>query len=167
MGLETLAAIAAASGTVIKSYGTYAGLQAQAVQAKYEAQVGRSNIELRERKKSDIRLAGARAVKDIETDAIKVAGRQATAFASGGIDLSSQIVGEKLEETARVRGADIVELNEILRKQLWGEDIGILSERQQILMAQFRGKLAGQLAPITALSELFSGAGAAAIGGSS
>jgi hypothetical protein len=164
MSLATLATVASVTATTVKSYGTYAGLQAQSVQEKYNAQISRSNIELRKQRKADIRLTGARAVKELETDAIKIVGRQATAFAGAGIDISSQVVGERIEETARVRAGDIITLQENIRKQLWGEDVGILSDRQQALLADYRSKIAGQLAPITAITELFAGLTGAAAG---
>jgi hypothetical protein len=149
---------AAVIGVGIQAYGTYQGLRASSVAAKYNAQIDRSNIKIKEMRIEDLRSLGARAARQLETEAVHFVGEQVTAFASGGIDISSAVVSEAIEETARTSAADIIELQHNIERDIWGLEVGIMSDQASELLNRLQAKSAARLAPIAAVGTAVSAA---------
>jgi hypothetical protein len=144
-------------GVGLKAYGDYRGLRSAEARAKYDAQINRSNIKIIEEQIKDVRTLGKVAEKEIEQQAVEFIGEQVSAFASSGIDISSAVVGEVTEETARKAAADIVTTQKNIERDIWGLQIGKMNEASQLLFNKARARSAGKLAPIAAGATLLTG----------
>lgn len=144
-------------GVGIQAYGTYQGLRASSVASKYQAQIDRNNAEIKKLRIEDLRGVGARAEKQLESETVQFIGEQVTAFASGNIDISSAVVQERIEETARTGAADIIELEHNIERDIWGLEVGIMSDKASELLNRMRAKSAARLAPIAAAGTVAAG----------
>lgn len=160
----TAAVILGGSGKALQIYGQYAGLKSAETQAKYEAQIDRTNAEIIEQRKRDLVATGGRAEAQIMTQTVQFAADQMTAFASGGIDVGSAVALETFDETARVGAADIIDLHHNIEQQVWGLDIDGLSLKASALLKESTAKSARRLATLGIISNLLS-SGAAVVGG--
>jgi hypothetical protein len=150
---------ATAAGIGLQAYGTYRGLKAAEARAKYDAQVNRNNLKIIDEQIKDVRTLGKIAEKQIERQGIEFIAGQVSAFASGGIDISSAVVGEVVEETARVTAADVITAQKNVEREIWGLKTGKMNETSELLFNMARGKSAGRLAPVATGAELLTGFG--------
>jgi hypothetical protein len=146
-------------GVGLQAYGTYQGLKAAEARAKYDAQVNRNNVKIIEAQIKDVRTLGKIAEKQIERQGIEFVAGQVSSFASSGIDISSAVVGEIVEETARVTAADVITTQKNIEREIWGLKVGKMNETSQLLFNKARGRSAGKFAPIAAGAELLTGFG--------
>jgi len=150
-------------GLGLQAYGTYQGLRAASESAKYQAQIDRNNQEIKIKRIESVRTVGAQLIKDLESDAIQVQAGQITAFASEGIDISSAVVGERLEETVRTAGSDIITAQHNIENAVWGIEVDIMNDKAQELFNMARGRTAEKFAPIAAGAGLLTGLGQLAL----
>jgi hypothetical protein len=146
-------------GIGLQAYGTYRGIKSAEARAKYDAQVNRNNIKIIEEQIKDVRTLGKIAEKQIERQGIEFIAGQVSAFASGGIDISSAVVGEVAEETARVAAADVITTQKNIEREIWGLKVGKMNETSQLLFNKARGRSAEKFAPVAAGVELLTGFG--------
>lgn len=144
-------------GTALQAYGTYQGIRASSVQAKYQAQTDRINAKIKEERIQDVKVTGAKVAKQIEAGAIQLIGEQATAFASGNIDISSSVVSEAAEGVARAGAADINTLQHNVRRDVWGLKIGIMNDETSAAFNEIRAKRLARLAGVATLGTILTG----------
>lgn len=143
-------------GIGLQAYGTYTGYKAAQKSAKYDAQIRRNNIAIAEEQIKDVTRAGMVTAKKLETETVHFIGDQVTAFASSGIDLSSAVVSEAVEQTARTGATDIIELQKNIEREKWGLKVGIMSEGAQIALDKAKARSAGRAAIIGTAATLMS-----------
>jgi hypothetical protein len=147
------------AGLALQAAGTFREQKAAESSFKYQAQVNRNNAEIKKARKKDIETEGAKAIKHMEFSAIQIGANTITAFAGAGIDPSSAVVGERLEESARVATSDIMTTLNNVEKIAWGIDVEIQNDTQAALLNEIQAKSAGKLAPIAAATGLLTGLG--------
>jgi len=152
-------AIFTAVGIGLAAYGTYRGLRAEKSAAKHNAQIARTNAAIKKERIKDVRVTGARLARQIERETIDFIGDQVTAFASGGVDISSGVVSEAVEGTARSGAADIIELQSNIEKDVWGLEVGIMSDEMSAAFSASRARRLKRAAPIAAGTTLLTGIG--------
>lgn len=147
------------AGIVLSAYGTYRGLRAQEKARKAQAQTDRINAEIKKERIKDVRGTTARITARVAREGVEFAADQVTAFASAGVDVSSAVVGEAVEATARTTSADISELQHNARKQIWGIKTGVMSDTANALLKEGQARRLGKLAPIATAGTLALGFG--------
>jgi hypothetical protein len=151
---------AAIVGTGLQAYGTYQGLKADEATLKYRAQMSRTNAAIIDKQIKSLKGAGAREAVKLEAETIQFAGEQISAYASAGIDISSSVVSEAVEQTARTGAADILTLQHNLKRQAWGLEVGKMSDELQALFDEASARSARRAAPIAVGTTLLTGFGA-------
>lgn len=147
------------AGIGIQAYGQYRGLRSAEAAADFQAGISRQNAKIKKERIKDITAIGLAEEKLLEREAIEFAAEQVTGFASGGIDVASAVVGEAVEETARIAAADIITLQHNIKRAVWNEEVGIMSDELSALFNRIQARSAGKLAPITAAGTILTGVG--------
>ena len=153
----------AITGLGLQAIGEYRELKAAEKSFEYQAQVNRNNAELKKISKKDIETVGAEAVREMELSAVQISADTITAYAGAGVDISSAVVGERLEESARIATSDIMTTLNNVEKLAWGIDVEIENDTQAALLNEMQAKKAGKLAPISAATGLLTGLGQLAL----
>jgi hypothetical protein len=148
------AAVVQLFGTGLKAYGTYEGIKAAESEAKFRAQVARNNVKIIDQQKKDVRLVGEQLFEQLEREGVEFSAGQVTAFASGGIDISSSVVQEAVEATARVTAKDIVQAQSNLRRELWGLDVEKMGFGTEAIFQEAKAKRLKKLAPVAVATSL-------------
>lgn len=146
-------------GIGLSAYSTYQSYQAEKKAADFRASQARTNAAIKKEQIKDVQFIGAQELKHLERDALQIGADQVTAYAGGNIDISSAVVQERLEETARTAAADIITAQHNIEKAIWGLEIGIMNEEAQALFNSARAKSLERIAPIAAGTELLTGYG--------
>jgi hypothetical protein len=154
---------AAVIGLGLQAAGTFRELKAAEKSFEFQAQMNRNNAELKKERIKDIETVGAEAIKQMELDAVQISADQITAYAGAGVDISSAVVGERLEETALVATSDIMTVLNNIEKSVWGIETEIENDTQLALFNEARAKSAGKFAPIAAATGLLTGLGQLAL----
>lgn len=129
-------------GAGVQAYSTYQGYQSAKTGYKYQSQINRQNAAIIEEQKKDVVVSGKKAEKKLERETVEFIGDQVTAFAGSGIDISSSVVGEVTEATARTAAADIIELQQNVKRDVWGLEIGKMSEIAKANLNKYKAKQA-------------------------
>jgi hypothetical protein len=156
------AAAIVGAGIGIQAYGQYRGLRASSVEAKYRAQIDRTNAEIRKQQARDVRAIGARAAVQLERETVQFGANQVTQFASGGIDISSAVVTQAIEETARTGAADIITLQHNIEREIWGIEAGITELETSAAFREAEAEAVEDITPISVAGTLFTGFGSLA-----
>lgn len=159
MGVAAIAAVASIAGTGLQAYGAYEEFKANESEAKYQAQISRNNVKIIEQRKADLRTVGAQQVARLKNETVQFAADQVTGFAATGIDISSAVVSEVIEETTGIGAADIVQAQKNIEREIWGLDIQKMSEQATAIFQESRARRFRKLAPIAAFSSLLGSAG--------
>jgi hypothetical protein len=114
-------------GTGAQIYGQYESGRAAKKAAKFNAQIARNNLKIAKEQAQDIVEGGAISAERLKLDAIKFADSQLLAFAGAGIDVSSQVAVQAVEDTARIAAADIITLQHAVAQDVWATKVGALS----------------------------------------
>lgn len=146
-------------GIGLSGYSTYKSYQAEKEAARYQASVKRTDAAIKKEQIADIQFIGAQEIKRLERDAIQVGADQVTAYAGGNIDISSAVVQERLEETAKTAAADVITAQHNIEKAVWGLEVGIMSDEAQALFDSARARSLEKTAPIATGAELLTGFG--------
>lgn len=158
MGFDPVTA-AVVVGTGAEIYGLYTGGQAARKEAKYLTKVNLNNQKLAKQQADDIVARGNVDAKTLEADAVRFADNQLLAFATNGIDLSSGVVQNAIEDTARISASDIVELQHNIARDVWAVKIGAAASAAETQLMNIRARNAEKLANIKIATVLIGAAG--------
>lgn len=145
-------------GAGVQAYSTYQGYQSARTSAKYLANINRQNAAIIDAQKKDVITTGKKAEKRLERETVEFIGDQVTAFAASGIDISSAVVGEVTEQTARTGAADIIELQQNIKREVWGLEVGKRSELAEANLNKYKArqaKRAGVLSIATGATQIY------------
>lgn len=155
----TAAVILSTAGSSLKAYGVYEGFKSEEANAKFQAGISRNNIKIIEQQKADLLSVGAQQAATLKHDTMRAAADQVTDFVSSGIDISSAVVGETIEETALVGASDIITAQKNFERQVWGLEIGKMNEQTNMIFQLARARRLKKLAPIATVTSLLGSTG--------
>lgn len=144
-------------GTGLQIYGTYTSGQAAKKEAKFQAQIARNNQKTAKEQAKDIVSGGMISAKELEADALRFADDQLLAFSAGGIDITSGVAMQAIEETARITAADIITLQHNVAKDVWSVRVGLTGYETAEQLANIRARQAARAANILLVSSILTG----------
>jgi hypothetical protein len=144
-------------GVGLQLYGLYLSGQAAKKEAAYNAQIALYNQKIAKIQAKDIAVGGAITAEQLESDAIRFADDQLLGFASGGIDITSGVAQQAIEDTARITASDIITLQHNIAKDIWSVEVGATASAIQTQLDNISARNAERASNIAIATALITG----------